>query len=127
MRFAPQIDRRGMLLPIELDDVPFAVRRIFVISPEDASEVRGGHGHREGRQLLICLDGEIEVKMQEAGHAHAIVLRPDGVSLLLEAGLWSQQTYADAGSRLLVLSNQRFDEVEYIADPQDGAPAGKRS
>ena len=116
-----------MLLPIELDDVPFAVRRIFVISPEDAGEIRGGHSHRDGRQLLVCLDGEIEVAVREAGHTHGIKLRPDGVALLIEAGLWSQQTYANTGSRLLVLSDQRFNEVEYVSEPLPGAPAGTRT
>lgn len=115
-----------MLLPIELEDIPFVVRRIFVISPGDAGEIRGGHSHRNGRQLLVCLDGEIEVSLQEAGRAYATTLRPDGVSLIIEAGLWSQQTYASASSRLLVLSDQNFDDVEYVSEPLIGAPSGTR-
>ncbi len=126
LRFAPQADQRGMLLPIELEDIPFVVRRIFVISPGDAGEIRGGHSHRNGRQLLVCLDGEIEVSLQEAGCTHAVTLRPDGVSLIIEAGLWSQQTYASASSRLLVLSDQNFGDVEYVSEPLIGAPSGTR-
>lgn len=115
-----------MLLPIELEDIPFAVRRIFVISPGDAGEIRGGHSHRNGRQLLVCLDGEIEVSLQEAGRTHAVTLRPDGVSLIIEAGLWSQQTYTNASSRLLVLSDQSFDDVEYVSEPLGRIPSGTR-
>lgn len=115
-----------MLLPIELKDIPFVVRRIFVISPSDAGEIRGGHSHRDGRQLLVCLDGEIEVSLQEAGRAHAIVLRPDGASLIVEAGLWSQQTYTSASSRLLVLSDQSFDDVKYVSEPLGRVPSGTR-
>lgn len=126
LRFAPQADQRGTLLPIELEDIPFVVRRIFVISPGDAGEIRGGHSHRNGRQLLVCLDGEIEVSLQEAGCTHAVTLRPDGVSLIIEAGLWSQQTYASASSRLLVLSDQNFDDVEYVSEPLIGAASGTR-
>ena len=123
VRFEPRTDRRGTLLPIEMDDVPFPVRRLFVIAPNDAGEVRGGHGHRDGRQLLVCLDGEIEISLREGGHSHTIILQPDGNSLLIEAGVWSRQTYANTGSRLLVLSDQRFDEVQYLDDPQDAGPS----
>ena len=123
VHFEPRTDRRGTLLPIEMDDVPFPVRRLFVIAPNDAGEVRGGHGHRDGRQLLVCLEGEIEISLRENGHSHTIVLRADGNSLLIEAGVWSRQTYANAESRLLVLSDQRFDEVQYLVDPQDAGPA----
>lgn len=123
VRFEPKTDQRGTLLPIEMDDVPFPVRRLFVIAPNEAGEVRGGHGHRDGRQLLVCLDGEIEISLREGEHSHTMVLRADGNSLLIEAGVWSRQTYADAGSRLLVLSDQRFEDVQYLADPQDAGQA----
>ena len=48
---------RGALLPLHLAELPFVPRRVFAITDVPVGTERGGHAHRSGMQLLVCLQG----------------------------------------------------------------------
>jgi hypothetical protein len=107
-------DERGTLLPLEFDGLPFMPCRLFTVAGAPVGAVRGGHRHRVGQQLLVCLQGRIEALMRcEEKEAHTI-LAQGGPGLLLGSGVWCRQTYLDEGAVLLVLASQPYDPALYI-------------
>ena len=58
------VDERGTLMPFEFGEMPFEPRRSFIIKDTTAGTIRGGHGHQTATQMLICLQGRIEIVIQ---------------------------------------------------------------
>jgi dTDP-4-dehydrorhamnose 3,5-epimerase-like enzyme len=111
-------DHRGSLTPLTLDDVGFRVARTFVVSASRGA-VRGGHAHRRVRQVLFRAAGRIDVAVRhEGGHAR-ITLDEDRPALLIEAGVWAEQTYLDDGATLIVFADGPYDATEYEHAPAE--------
>lgn len=111
-------DERGSLLPLDFHALPFEPRRIFVVHEVPEGAVRGRHAHHRSRQLLVRLQGRIEVEMQHEGARARTVLADSRAGLLLEAGVWSAQTYLEPGASLLVLASEAFHPSSYITDTE---------
>jgi dTDP-4-dehydrorhamnose 3,5-epimerase-like enzyme len=107
------VDERGTLTAIDLAALPFTVQRMFVVTGVPAGTTRGGHSHRRGIQALLCLGGCIEVELRRDEHSETVELRPDGLGLLVRAGVWSQQRYVADASELLVLASEPYDPSTY--------------
>ena len=113
-------DDRGSLTPITLDDVGFSVARIFVVrAPQGA--VRGGHAHRRVRQVLFRASGTIDVDLSRDGVRASVTLDEDRPAVLLEAGVWAQQTYVDHDSTLIVFADGPYEAAEYVAGDSSAA------
>lgn len=117
LRFAVFGDQRGRLCPHPFDGMPFMPQRSFVVSQVPAGTVRGGHAHRTARQLLFCVAGEVDVLMRAGRDEARVVLADNACGLLLEAGVWAQQTYVAQDSVLLVYASEPFDPEGYVAAP----------
>lgn len=113
------VDSRGALLPLEFDALPFAPKRVVVVHEVPAGAVRGGHGHRRGRQMLACIRGAVHVRMVRPPETATVTLVPGGAGLLLEAGVWAEQSYAGEGAAMLMLASEPFDPESYFFEPGD--------
>ena len=113
-------DARGSLLPIEFNELPFLPRRLFTVAGVPAGTVRGGHAHRYGEQLLVCIQGCIDIWLRHDDEEARLTLVPDGPGLMAGPLVWSQQTYLRSGSVLLVVASHPYDPDSYIglSDPQ---------
>lgn len=112
-------DARGMLLPLEFDGLPFPVRRLFTVAGVPPGAVRGGHGHRRGWQLMICVSGAIRLSLRRDRQQVSMTLTDDGPALLLGAGIWAEQTYLHEQSVLLVACSEAYDPDVYFTDADD--------
>ena len=70
-------DPDGTLVPIEFNRIPFVPKRIFYVCDIPKDEERGNHAHYETKQLLICVQGEIIVKMHNGRYLESIKLKPN--------------------------------------------------
>ena len=65
-RLTPAQDLRGSLVAGEvLRDVPFEVRRFFVVYDVPTKETRGEHAHRTLHQFLVCLRGRVNLMVDD--------------------------------------------------------------
>lgn len=113
-----RVDARGALLPLDLDRLPFVPRRVFTVSGVPRGGIRGGHGHRVGQQLLVCLQGRVRVRMRDARDAVELTLDPGAGGLLVGPGVWGEQAYLEEGTVLLVLASEPYDPSSYFHDPR---------
>jgi len=109
-------DERGTLVPFYFDQMPFTPQRAFVVNNVPAGATRGRHALRAGTQMLVCIHGRVDVLMRYDGAEASVVMTPGSAGLLLESGVWSQQTYVTAGSSLLAFASTPFDPAAYIRD-----------
>lgn len=113
-----KVDERGALLPLDFDALPFLVRRVFTVSGVPPGTRRGGHGHLRGIQLLVCVQGRIELRARAGVKTSKLMLSPDGSGALLSAGVWCEQCYLAPDSVLLVLASESYDPGSYFVDPE---------
>jgi hypothetical protein len=113
LRFPVAVDDRGSLIPIEFADVPFTVRRTFVVTGPSGGSERGNHTV-PCAQLLCLVSGSAAVQLgaDEATLSEPALLVEPGQSVLLAPGSYVRYTLADASSVLLVLAEQPYARRE---------------
>lgn len=121
---AHRADERGALTAVELDGLPFTVRRVFTVTDVPTGTRRGGHRHRWGDQAVFCTSGRAEVELHATDGHRLVVLEPGGPGIVIPAGVWSSQRYVADGTTLLVLCSQPYDPESYDPDPAADHGAG---
>ena len=107
----------GSLVPIESDiDVPFEIKRIFYVYGVDNQDDRGKHSHHQTKQVLICLNGSVEVLCDDGKNRKIYILDEPNKGLYIPELIWDEQRYLSEDSVLLVLSNTNYDISDYIED-----------
>jgi|TARA_R110000850_G_scaffold53796_2_gene128637 mannose-6-phosphate isomerase-like protein (cupin superfamily) len=112
-KVAPKIDERGSLVPVDLSEINFPIKRVLLIKASSNIE-RGGHGHYHGRQFLMHVSGTIEIELRYKGKIETEKLAKAGDCLLIEHGVWSIQKYSDKNSALMVCCDTSYDESDYF-------------
>jgi hypothetical protein len=108
-------DENGKVTIFEEGAVPFSVKRAFLVEA-DANQIRGQHAHRRCTQFLVAIGGNIRVETINGNLKKVFHLSVDSPGLLLPSMTWATQYYEVPDSRLLVLCDQLFDELDYIRD-----------
>ena len=107
----------GNLVPIEFDkDIPFKVRRIFYVYGVHDQIDRGQHGHYSTKQVLICLNGEVEVICDDGHKRKTWVLDNPSDALYIPELIWDEQVYKSNDTVLLVLASTTYTPGDYIED-----------
>ncbi|HEY3583913.1 MAG TPA: WxcM-like domain-containing protein [Casimicrobiaceae bacterium] len=110
-------DMRGDLSAGEFErQIPFPVRRYFIVFDVPSEDVRGEHAHRRCRQFLVCLRGRCRVVVDD-GHKRAeIVLDRPNLGLYLPPMVWGIQYQHTSDALLLVFASEYYDPADYIRD-----------
>jgi hypothetical protein len=103
-------DDRGTLVPVELADLDFVVRRVFTVVGLPGGVRRGDH-RLTCRERIVLTGGRAEVETGPGpdGPFECQVLREPGQYLDVASGTWLRYRLADAGSAILVLADQPFE------------------
>lgn len=111
-------ESNGSMAVFEEGTVPFPVRRAFVIYAGEG-ETRGDHAHRTCSQMLVVLQGSVQVLVAHGDETNSIVLTQLSSGLLLPPMTWATQNYLTHDSMLLVVCDQLFDESDYIRNREE--------
>ena len=118
VRFA-QHRRDGVLTVFPGDEpqgVPFSIARVFSLSGVAAGATRGNHAHRACMQLVVCLAGRAEVRVDDGHDSRTVTLDSAATGVLIPPGLWNAISFATAGTVVAVFCDQPYDEADYIRD-----------
>lgn len=113
-------DLRGSLSVGEFEkQIPFPVRRYFLVFDVPSKEVRGEHAHKECHQFLICVKGSVAVVADDGVHRQEFILDNPGKGLHLPPLTWGIQYKYSDDAVLLVFASHYYDSKDYIRDYQE--------
>lgn len=114
------IDSRGNLSFLEeLKDVPFEVKRIYWLNDVPEQQVRGGHAHKTGEQVIICTQGIIEVVLESKDNQRlTYTLDQPDKGLYIPPMWWGKMLFKDK-AMLLGLASDEFSEEDYIRNREE--------
>jgi len=111
------VEPDGNLVPIESNyDVPFNIKRIFYVYGVKDQNDRGKHAHYKTKQVLICLNGKIEVLVHDGKRKQKYLLESPQQALYIPEMIWDEQVYLTEDTVLLVLSDIKYLPEDYIHD-----------
>jgi WxcM-like, C-terminal len=99
--------------------LPGNIKRIFYLHSfhELTSDTRGGHRHYRSHHALVCLHGSCKVYIHNGQEGAHFVLDHPEKCLILEPKDWREMYDFSKDAILLVISNEYFDETDYIHEP----------
>jgi len=105
-------------MEIEIDPsgicAPFPIKRVYYAFKTTAS--RGGHAHRNLRQLAHCPVGGCTFLLDDGVTRTEIRLDAPNKALLLEGLLWREMKDFTSDCVMVVLASTHYDESDYIRD-----------
>ncbi|HEY1758234.1 MAG TPA: WxcM-like domain-containing protein [Bryobacteraceae bacterium] len=107
-------DLRGFLSAAE--NLPFEIKRFFLVFDVPSREVRGEHAHRECHQFLVCTHGECHVIADDGHEREEIVLDSPSIGVHLAPMVWATQYRYSSDAVLLVLASDVYKPEDYIRD-----------
>lgn len=99
--------------------IPFDIQRIYYLYDILGGESRGGHAHKELRQLIVAASGSFTVTLDDGKVRRSFVLNRPYQGLLVVPGIWRTLDDFSSGAVCLVLASHAYDEDDYIRDYQD--------
>ena len=109
------VENEGILIPIELWDLPFVPARVFYVTDVPAGDIRGKHAHYKTEQILICVQGKIDVTLRSKNQAGSTLLTP-GQCIYVGKMVWDEQRYVTGNDILLSICSTPYDPDDYILD-----------
>ena len=121
-------DLRGYLSAGE--NIPFPIKRHFLVFKVPSREVRGEHAHIELHQFLVCVHGECRIVVDDSEHREEFILNSPAVGLHIPPMVWALQYQFTSDAVLLVLASDIYKAEDYIRDYDEfcklrNAAAGK--
>jgi len=98
------------------NQIPFEVKRYFLVYSVASKEIRGEHAHRSLRQFLICVHGRCHVVADDGTNRQEFVLDSPTIGLHLPPMVWGIQYKYTEDAVMLVLASDKYDPGSYIRD-----------
>lgn len=104
----------AILTPFTHNKLPFnPIHQFSVVNPTPG-EIRGQHAHIKTNQLMVCINGTIDVKCKDLySEISSDQLKP-GDSILVPNMIYSEEIYHTVGTVLLVFWDQVYEKEDYI-------------
>ena len=113
-------DRKGNISVVENGrDVPFDVKRAYYLYDVPGGESRGGHAHKELRQLIIAASGSFTVTLDDGHVRRTFTLNRPYHGLYVVPGIWRTLDDFSSGAVCMVLASEKYDASDYIRDYQE--------
>ena len=114
-------DERGGLISFETGkNCPFDVKRCFYIFDTKGNDtVRGQHANKKSKFLLVVISGSCRVKIDTGTTQDDILLNNPYIALFIDNMVWKEMYEFSHNAVLMCLSNELYDENEYIRDYAD--------
>lgn len=107
--------RKGDICVVEnFKTVPFDIKRIYYLYDIPGGVSRGGHAHKELKQLIVALSGSFTVTLDDGNIRRTFFLNRPNQGLLIESGIWRTLDDFSSGSVCVVLASELYDKNDYI-------------
>jgi hypothetical protein len=108
-------NRAGNITIVEgQKNVPFDIKRIYYLYDIPGGEDRGGHAHKELRQLIVAASGSFNVMLDDGTNKKVVTLNRPDFGLLVVPGIWRELMEFSSGAICLVLASEVYSEKDYL-------------
>jgi len=109
------LDKRGNLSVIESESqVPFSIKRTYLIYDVPGGEIRGGHAFFEQKEMIVALSGSLDIIVFNGVKEQKFSLNRSYQGLYIPNGLWRHMENFATNTLVLVISNTNYNENDYI-------------
>ena len=114
------VDERGKLTAIDrLNKIGFKIARVYFLHGCTPHLMRGGHAHKELKQLLFIVNGSALIKIDDGSLAKEILINEENPTLSLVTPTWREIQMQSKDSVLGVLASAEYDPTDYISTYKD--------
>lgn len=99
--------------------LPFEPKRVYWLYNVPSDSERGGHAHRDCKELLVALSGYFKVHIDDGHSRRTFTLNRPYQALYIPESYWRELDNFTSGSVCLVIASTLFDEAEYIRSYHD--------
>lgn len=120
IRFQEFIDSRGILNVLEFEnEFDFLIRRVYYMYGVTDGESRGFHGHRNLKQLIVCINGTVDLLIDDGKKSTTISLKNRNEGVLIDYPAWRELHNFTEETILLVFASEVYDQDDYITDYEE--------
>ena len=113
-------NRAGNITIVEgQKNIPFDVKRIYYLYDIPGGEDRGGHAHKELRQLIVAAGGSFDVMLDDGINKKIVTLNRPNYGLMVVPGIWRELMEFSSGAICLVLASDEYNEDDYLRSYKD--------
>ncbi len=98
----------------ESNHIPFKIKRVYYIFDTIGGAVRGMHAHKKTRQLIFCLQGSVDLILDDGVKREKVILNKANKGLFLDRMIWHEMINFRDSAILLVVASDFFKESDYI-------------
>ena len=110
-------DPRGNLTFVENQrHVPFDIKRVYYTYDVPGGAQRGGHAHKELKQLIIAISGSFDITLYDGFQKKKFNLNRSYFGLYVCSMIWREIDNFSSGSVCLVLASEFYSEDDYFRD-----------
>lgn len=115
-------DVRGNLTFVEGGEhVPFDIKRVYYLYDVPGGADRGAHAHRRLHQFIICMSGSFDLVLNDGLAERRFHLNRSYYGIYVCPMMWRYLDNFSSGSVCMVLASEKYDESDYIRDPDQFA------
>lgn len=108
-------DMRGDLSAGEFSkEIPFEVKRYFLVFNVPSAKTRGEHAHRHCHQFLVCVKGSCSVVVDDGIARQEVKLDSPELGIHIPPMIWGIQYKYSSDAVLLVFTSDYYDASDYI-------------
>ena len=113
-------DPRGNLTVAETNkNIPFDIKRVYWLYDVPGGECRGGHAHKQIKEILIAVSGSFHVTLDNGKEKQTFLLNHPYRGLLIDTKTGRTLDDFSSGAVCVVLASDFYDENDYIYDYND--------
>ena len=113
MQISVKENLEGFLLACNKLEIPFEIKRFFVVKSKKENCERGNHAHVNEEHFLICLDGEVLIKSEDKNGKNTFILKR-GDCFHQKEMVWLNLEFKTEQTTLLVFASSEYTEENYI-------------
>jgi dTDP-4-dehydrorhamnose 3,5-epimerase-like enzyme len=110
-------DARGNLIAGEFKkQIGFLPKRYFMVFGVPSIRVRGQHAHKKCHQFLVCIQGSLEIEVDDGRNKKKILLNKLNKGVHIPPMIWASHYNYKSDTILLVFASDHYRPSDYIRD-----------
>jgi hypothetical protein len=111
-------DPRGNLTPVEGgQEIPFEIRRVYLIYDVPGGAVRGGTAYRTLEEVFISLSGSFDLTVDDGrGSTIRQTINRSYYGVHVPSMMWRRLSDFSTNAVCLIIASAHYDEADYIRD-----------